>query len=209
MLRDDDLCCALFFLMQRASSNSVRVMASPKNNKFLELTWPFKRKGVSFENQTSFKNSSFLRKPLAHGYPLIHIGLSQLLLDLNTQGINFEILNQNAPNKRYRDSMFLTSPSQISGRTLADWLRSFINILECSDCYWWPRGWETRFSMIFTSTISFKVRDQLENLTPVWKFGEIELPSVSYLNNLERLNFAIYLHAKIFSSIIQGMSLRY
>ena len=51
-------------------------------------------------------------------------------------------------------------------------------------------------STIFTRTMSFKVFNQLENLTPVWKYVEIELSPVSCLNNLERLNFVICLHTK-------------
>ena len=43
--------------------------------------------------------------------------------------------------------------------------------------------------MIFTGTKSVKVLDQLENLTSVLKCVEIELPTVSCLNNLERLCF--------------------
>ena len=40
----------------------------------------------------------------------------------------------------------------------------------------------------------FKVFDQLENLIPVWKCTEIELPSVSGSNNLIGLTFLICLH---------------
>ena len=42
--------------------------------------------------------------------------------------------------------------------------------------------------------MSFKLLDQLENLTPVWKFVEAELPSEPCLNNLERLRFVICLY---------------
>jgi len=42
----------------------------------------------------------------------------------------------------------------------------------------------------------FKLLDQLENLTPVWKFVEAELPSEPCLNNLERLRFVICLYTK-------------
>ena len=65
-----------------------------------------------------------------------------------------------------------------------------------------PRLWGTNGSMIFTSFLSFKVLDQLENLTPVWKSVEIELSSLSILNSLERLNFVKCLHTKIFYSVI-------
>ena len=44
--------------------------------------------------------------------------------------------------------------------------------------------------------MSFKLLDQLENLTPVWKFVEAELPSEPCLNNLERLGFVICLYTK-------------
>jgi len=44
--------------------------------------------------------------------------------------------------------------------------------------------------------MSFKLLDQLENLTPVWKFVEAELPSEPCLNNLERLRFVICLYTK-------------
>ena len=40
------------------------------------------------------------------------------------------------------------------------------------------------------------VLDQLENLTPVWKFVEAELPSEPCLNNLERLRFVMFLHKR-------------
>ena len=42
---------------------------------------------------------------------------------------------------------------------------------------------------IFTCSMSFKVLDQLENQTPVSKCVEIELSSVSCLNNLDELRF--------------------
>jgi len=44
--------------------------------------------------------------------------------------------------------------------------------------------------------MSFKLLEQLENLTPVWKFVEAELPSEPCLNNLERLRFVIYLNKR-------------
>ena len=50
--------------------------------------------------------------------------------------------------------------------------------------------------MIFTSAMSFKVLDQLENWTPVWKWVETELPSVTSLNNLDGFSFIIYLYTK-------------
>ena len=46
-----------------------------------------------------------------------------------------------------------------------------------------------RFPTIFTSVLSFKVLDQLENLTPAWKCVKAQLPSVPCLNNLERIAF--------------------
>ena len=42
----------------------------------------------------------------------------------------------------------------------------------------------------------FKVLDQRENLTPVWKCVEMELSSVSCLNNFERISFVICRHTK-------------
>ena len=45
--------------------------------------------------------------------------------------------------------------------------------------------WGTSCQIIFKNAMSFKVFYQLENLTPVWKGVEIELPSGSCLNNLE------------------------
>ena len=62
------------------------------------------------------------------------------------------------------------------------------DILEYSDCYHRPGWWVTRYSSIFTSDVSFKVLDQLENHTPVWICFEMELFSVSYLNNRQRHN---------------------
>ena len=59
-----------------------------------------------------------------------------------------------------------------------------------------PRWWGLCCATIFTSIMSIKVLDQLENLTRVWKYIEIEVPSLSFLNNLKRLSFGIYLHAK-------------
>ena len=50
---------------------------------------------------------------------------------------------------------------------------------------------------IFTSSMSLRVLDRHENLTPVGKF-ETELPSVSYLNNQEKLRFVVCLHTKDF-----------
>ena len=51
--------------------------------------------------------------------------------------------------------------------------------------------------------MSFKLLDQLENLTPVWKFVEAELPSEPCLNNLERLRFVICLYTK--DLLLQGI----
>ena len=44
-----------------------------------------------------------------------------------------------------------------------------------------------QWPLSFTSTMSFKVFDQLGNLIPIWKYVEIELSSVSGLNNGENL----------------------
>ena len=61
-----------------------------------------------------------LRKPLAHGYLFFPIGLGHLVLDLDPVEIKFQILNENSPGRRYKDSKFLAPPSQRSGWTLAD-----------------------------------------------------------------------------------------
>ena len=79
-----------------------------------------------------------------------------------------------------------TSPSQRSGWSLADWFLNPGDILGCSDCYQRPRWGGTHCSMIFTIVMSIKVPDHFESFTPVWKCVEIELPSASCLNNLER-----------------------
>ena len=39
--------------------------------------------------------------------------------------------------------------------------------------------------MIFTSLVKFNVLEELENLTPISKYVEIDLPSVADINNLE------------------------
>ena len=58
---------------------------------------------------------------------------------------------------------------------------------------WRFRWWRTHHPTIFTSTTSFKVLNQLENLS---KCVEIELPSVSRLNNTEKFRFIVYLYTK-------------
>ena len=58
------------------------------------------------------------------------------------------------------------------------------------------RWWETCCPTIFRNAMRFKVLYQLEDLTSVWKCVEIELSSVSCLNNIERLSFMICLHTK-------------
>ena len=62
-----------------------------------------------------------------------------------------------------------------------------------------PGWWGTHCPMILTSAVSFKVLDQLENQTPVWKYLETGLPSESCLNDYERLGFFIGFH-----TIVQG-----
>ena len=64
----------------------------------------------------------------------------------------------------------------------------------------WPRWWRTHCLTIVTGVMSLKVLDQLE-MTLVWKCAEIEFPSASCLNNLERL--------KIFRDIVLDMILLY
>jgi hypothetical protein len=61
-----------------------------------------------------------LRKLLAHGYPLFHISRGQLVLQLDPVRVKFEVLNQNAPNRRHRDSKLLALASQRCGRNPAD-----------------------------------------------------------------------------------------
>ena len=62
--------------------------------------------------------------------------------------------------------------------------------------------------MIFASAMSFKVLDQLENLTRVWKGVVIELPSVSCWENLESFISWYVFSQKIFYYIIQCMILQ-
>ena len=64
------------------------------------------------------------------------------------------------------------------------------------------KRWGTSSTTIITSVMSFKVLDRLENLTFVWICGEIDLPSVSRLKNLERLCLVLYLELKKICSIV-------
>ena len=51
-------------------------------------------------------------------------------------------------------------------------------------CMYIPPGWLLEFSqgpIVFASAMTFKILDKLENLTTVCKYVEIELPSVSLL----------------------------
>ena len=59
-------------------------------------------------------------------------------------------------------------------------------------CWCWGTHWPT----IFTNAISFKVLQQFEYLTLVWKCVEIELPTVFFLNNLERFSIVIFVYTK-------------
>ena len=61
-----------------------------------------------------------------------------------------------------------------------------------------PRWWRTRCTKIFTSVVSFKVLERLENLNPFWKCVEIGIPSVSCFNHLGSLSFVKCLHTKRF-----------
>ena len=78
-------------------------------------------------------------------------------------------------------------------RTLADRFLNPGDNLGCSDYIRKPRRWRTCCP---TSVVSFKVLVLLKNLTFVWKYVEIEHPSLSCLNNLERYGFVICLHTK-------------
>ena len=61
---------------------------------------------------------------------------------------------------------------------------------------WGPEDEEPVALTNFTRAIDFKVLDRLVNLTPVWKC--VKLPSVSCLNNLERLSIVICLNTNDF-----------
>ena len=81
-------------------------------------------------------------------------------------------------------SSFLTKIWTDSGQlTLELWWHS--------NCLQKSKRWGTYCPMIF------KVLDHLENLTPVWKYVQVERPSVFCLNNLERLSFVKCLHTKV------------
>ena len=127
-------------------------------------------------------------------------------INWKVKGLHFRICNNLVPNlnpkyqeERTLEYMLQISPVQLKAllnvsckvvnNTCTFLLGARLNLL--SDCWW-----GTCCSTIFTSFMSFKVLDQLENLTPVWKCVEIELPSLCSLNNLLRLSFVICLHAK-------------
>ena len=63
----------------------------------------------------------------------------------------------------------------------------------CVNAWIW---WGTLNSTTFPSAMKFKVLDQLENLTPVWKSINFELPSLSCLNDLKRLSSVICFRTK-------------
>ena len=104
--------------------------------------------------------------------------------------------HQHVPYRRHRNTKFLAPSSQRFARTPTDWLLNPSDIVGSSNRYWRPRGRWACYLTISTSAMSFKLLDQLENLTPVWKFVEAELPSEPCLNNLERLRFVICLGAR-------------
>ena len=93
------------------------------------------------------KKMSFIRKPdiiqeflhlfrklLAHRKPIFLIGLGQLVLDLDPLGIKFEILNQNARNRRYRFQVLGSYVAKIWIDTGQLTLEP-CDILGCSGCY--------------------------------------------------------------------------
>ena len=116
----------------------------------------------------------------------------------------FQILHQNAPYRKHRNIRFFLF-------CLVDICLDFDQIFNPSYivedlvCYWMPRARGASLYTIFTSAMSFKVVEQLENLTPIWKCVEAELPSLPYLNNLEKLGFVKYFHTNIFCLIDQYM----
>ena len=88
--------------MHRAPNDYVRVFISPKHpvlgvNVTIQEEVGFIRK---LDIIQEFVIVDLLQKPLAHGYPPFHIGLGQLVLDLDPVRIKFEVLNQNPPNRR-------------------------------------------------------------------------------------------------------------
>ena len=100
------------------------------------------------------------------------------------------------PNRRYSDVKFLDPTMKRFERTQASWYLKPWNILGCPYCFQRPRYWRTRSQTIFTNIINFKVLEQPENLTHIWKFVEIEHPWISCLNNVGRLSFIMYSHKR-------------
>ena len=122
-----------FSLMQNASYDSVRVLAS--------LKYPVLRVNMTIQEEVGFIRkpdiiqeflviANLFRKPLAHGYPDLQIDLGHMMIDLDPVGITLKIFNQNVPNMRFIYSNFLVTSSQKSGWILADWL------LDSGDIFW-------------------------------------------------------------------------
>ena len=154
MLRDGQLCRALFW-KQRGSNNSVRVLVSPKHpglgvNGIIQGEVGFIRKQDIIQEFLVIVD--LLQKPQIYGYRLFHIDLCELLLDFDLVGIKFELLNQNAVNRRYSDSKFLAPPSQRSWQTLVDWLLNLGDILGWPDSKWRLWQWRTPCPTIFRPT---------------------------------------------------------
>ena len=108
------------FKRQRVSNDSVGILAYSKTPRSRSNHDHLRESGLYPKAR---HNLEFLVivdlswKPSAHGCPLFHIGLSQLMLDLDPDPvrIKFEILHQYSPNRRYKNW-------QKSTRTLAKWI---------------------------------------------------------------------------------------
>ena len=121
-----------------------------------------------------------LPKQVKHSYPLFFISLDQLVHDLDQVFIKFVIFNQRSSKRKYRNSTLLAPP-----------LKDLFGI--------WPTD---------TWTIIFRFLDCHENQNNVLNYVEIELPSLSCINNLER-QFCNALPQNIFYSIIQRWNFLY
>ena len=98
------------------------------------------------------------------------------MIYLGPIGTKFQILNQNARNRRHRNAKFLAPASQRFTRTPIDWLLNPNDIVDNSNCYWKPKGRGARFA----SAVSVKVL--FTNLKIWLLFG-----------NVLKLNFLLYL----------------
>ena len=91
---------------------------------------------------------------------LFHIVQGQFVLDLDPVGIKFDIFHQNALNRRYRDSKFLTPPFQRSGQTqpnLPGW-------------HSWVFGWLSKAHMVRIQLLyDLHKCHKLQSVWPTWK----------------------------------------